>query len=253
LRPAGLPPAFQGKMTMRTVDYHTDLFDAIHDTDFVIVGCGSLAAQIAAQLAALGAHRFFLVDSTRVEKGSMRRLSWVKAEDVGQLKSDRLATYLAAHFSAAVAITPESADEAEAAQLILDRACKPFLVLAEDDIAVTRRFLTAYRTAAQQPSPYLHVGHGGDHCVAGLLVAGRGDACPFCGLPLQGSVETSIAERSKPAHNALIADFAVSQIAIQCLIHSRSLRGQRWIFEPTRSCALFYPVPKSPAYPVCHF
>lgn len=238
---------------MRTIDYHTDLFDAIRDTDFVIVGCGSLAAQIAAQLAALGAHRFFLVDSDRIEAGSMRRLNWVKAEDVGQLKSDRLATYLAAHFSATVAITPESADEAEAARLVLDRARKPFLVLAEGDIAVTQRFLSAYTTAAQQPAPYLHVGHGNHHCVAGLLAVGRDDACHFCGSPLQGSVETSIAERSKPSHDAPIADFAVSQIAIQCLIRSRSPRGQRWIFEPTGSYALFDPAPKSPSHPVYHF
>lgn len=237
---------------MKPIDYHAELFDAVHDTDFVIVGCGSLAAQIAAQLGTLGAHRFFLVDSDRIEEGSMRRPSRVKAEDVGQLKSDRLASYLAAHFSAAVAITPECCDEVEAARLILDRARKPFLVLAEEDVAVTQRFLAAYHAAAQQPSPYLHVGHGGHHCAAGVLVAGRDDTCLFCGSSLQGSVETGFSELSKPAHNALIARFAVSQIAIQCFIHSRSLVDHPWIFEPTRSRTVSGPAVKSPAYPVCH-
>uniref|UniRef100_UPI003101316C ThiF family adenylyltransferase n=1 Tax=Neorhizobium sp. EC2-8 TaxID=3129230 RepID=UPI003101316C len=213
---------------MKAIDYHAELFDAIHDTDFVIIGCENLAAQIAAQLAALGAQRFFLVDRGRIEGDSLKRLSWIEAEDIGRSKSDRLATYLAAHFSAVVAITPESADEAEAARLVLDRARKPFLVLAEDDVAVTRRFLMAYHAAAQRPSPYLHVDH---QCGTGLLVAGRDDACVFCGSSFEGAVETSIAEWSKPAQDALIACLAVSQIVIQCFTRS-SPSGQSWIFEP---------------------
>lgn len=214
---------------MKAIDYHAELFDVIHETDFVIVGCGSVAAQIAAQLATFGAHRFFLVDNGRIEDDKMRRPSWVTAEDVGQLKSDRLASYLAAHFSAAVAITPESADEVEAARLVLDRARKPFLVLAGDDVAVTRRFLAAYKAAAPQPSSYLHVGHHGG---AGLPVDGRDDACLFCGSSLEGAAEMSIAERSKPAHNALMACFAVSQIVIQCFMQSRPFNGRRRNFEP---------------------
>src|SRR5687768_7139332 len=144
-------------MMMKAFDYHADLFDAVHDTDFVIVGCGNLGYQIASQLAEIGARNFFLVDGDLIEDSSVKRLSWATAEDIGQLKSDRLATYLASRFSATVAIMTQFADGAEAARLILARTRKPFLILAEDTVALAPKFFAEYHATAPVPPPYLHI------------------------------------------------------------------------------------------------
>ena len=237
---------------MKAFEYHADLFDAVHDTDFVIVGCGSLGSQIASQLAALGARHFFLVDGDRIEESNLQRLNWATTRDIGQLKSDRLATYLASRFSAVVAIMTRFADGAEAARLILARTRKPFLILAEDSVSLAPRFLAEYHAAAPVPPPYLHVGQNGSVCVAGPLVAQPEDACPFCCATLQAPIDTSVVGRPSPADNALIACFAVSQIAIERLTHRSSLRGHRWLFNPAMGSASLHAVVKSPDCKVCH-
>ena len=236
---------------MIAFEYHADLFDVIHDTDFVIVGCGSLGSQIASQLAALGARKFFLVDGDRIEENSQKRPTRATAEDIGRLKSDRLATYLASRFSAAVAIMTQFADGAEAARLTLARTRKPFLILAEDDVSVARQFLAEYHATAPVPPPYLHVGQLGPFCVAGPLVAQPDDACPYCCSTLPASVDTGVAAPPLPADNALIACFAVSQIAIERLTQSSSLRGHRWLFHPAIGHASLHPVSKSLDCKVC--
>lgn len=237
---------------MKAFDYHADLFDAVHDTDFVIVGCGNLGSQIASQLAALGARNFFLVDGDLIEDSNVKRLTWATAEDIGQLKSDRLATYLASRFSATVAIMTQFADGAEAARLILARTRKPFLILAEDTVALAPQFFAEYHATAPVPPPYLHIGQLGSLCVAGPLVAQPDDACPFCCSTLETSAHSGVVGRPAPADNALIACFAVSQIAIERLTHRSSLRGHRWLFNPLVGRASLHPVPKSPDCKVCH-
>ncbi|CDN51259.1 ThiF family adenylyltransferase [Neorhizobium galegae] len=236
---------------MKAFEYHADLFDVIHETDFVIVGCGGLGSQIASQLAALGARNFFLVDGDRIEENSQNRRSRATAEDTGRLKSDRLATYLASRFSAAVAIMTQFADGAEAARLTLARTRKPFLILAEDDGSLVRQFLAEYHATAPAPLPYLHVGQLGPFCVAGPLVALPDDACPFCCSTLPASVDTGDVAQPSPADNALIACFAVSQIAIERLTHRSSLRGHRWLFAPATGHASLHPVSKSHDCKVC--
>lgn len=240
---------------MIALEYHADLFDISHDTDFVIVGCGSLGSQIASQLAALGARNFFLVDGDRIEESSQKRTSCGAADDTGRLKSDRLATYLASRFSAAVAIMTQFADGAEAARLTLARTRKPFLILAEDlagdDVSLVRQFLAEYHATAPEPPPYLHVGQIGPFCVAGPLVAQPDDACPFCYSTLPVSVDTEIVAPPSPADNALIACFAVSQIAIERLTRRSSLRGHRWLFNPAMGHASLHPVSKSLDCKVC--
>lgn len=236
---------------MRAFEYHADLFDVIHDTDFVILGCGGLGSQIASQLAALGARNFFLVDGDRIEESSQKRMTSATAEDIGRLKSDRLATYLASRFSAAVAIMTQFADGAEAARLILARTRKPFLILAEDDVSLARQFLAEYHATAPEPPPYLHVGQIGPFSVAGPLVAQPDDACPFCCSTLPASVDAEIAATPSPADNALIACFAVSQIAIERLTRRSSLRGHRWLFNPAMGHASLHPVSRSLDCKVC--
>nr|WP_250811356.1 ThiF family adenylyltransferase [Neorhizobium tomejilense] len=236
---------------MRAFEYHTDLFEVIHDTDFIIVGCGGLGFQIASQLAALGARNFFLVDSDRIEASSQEQMSWGAAEDAGRLKSERLATYLASRFSAAAAVMTQFADGAEAARLTLARTRKPFLILAEDDVSLARQFLAEYHATAPEPPPYLHVGQIGPFCVAGPLVAQPDDACPFCYSTLPASADTGVAAPPSPADNALIACFAVSQIAIERLSHRSSLRGHRWLFNPAMGHASLHPVSKSLDCKVC--
>ncbi|MEN3149167.1 ThiF family adenylyltransferase [Neorhizobium sp. IRAMC:178] len=235
---------------MIAFEYHADLFDVIHDTDFVIVGCGSLGSQIASQLAALGARNFFLVDGDCIEESSQKRMT-CGTEDTGRLKSDRLATYLASRFSAAVAIMTQFADGAEAARLTLARTRKPFLILAEDDVSLARQFLAEYHATASEPPPYLHVGQIGPFCVTGPLVAQPDDACPFCCSTSLASVDTARAAPPSPADNALIACFAVSQIAIERLTHRSSLRGHRWLFNPATGHASLHPVSKNLDCKVC--
>jgi hypothetical protein len=236
---------------MRAFEYHTDLFEVIHDTDFIIVGCGGLGFQIASQLAALGARNFFLVDGDRIEASSQEQMRWGAAEDAGRLKSERLATYLASRFSAAAAVMTQFADGAEAARLTLARTRKPFLILAEDDVSLARQFLAEYHATAPEPPPYLHVGQIGPFCVAGPLVAQPDDACPFCYSTLPASADTGVAAPPSPADNALIACFAVSQIAIERLSHRSSLRGHRWLFNPAMGHASLHPVSKSLDCKVC--
>ncbi|UIY32369.1 hypothetical protein LZK73_26900 (plasmid) [Neorhizobium galegae] len=162
-----------------------------------------------------------------------------------------MATYLASRFSAAVAIMTQFADGAEAARLTLARTRKPFLILAEDDVSLARQFLAEYHATAPEPPPYLHVGQIGQFCVAGPLVAQPDDACPFCCSTLPASVDTGVAAPPSPADNALIACFAVSQIAIERLSHRSSLRGHRWLFNPTMGHASLHPVSKSLDCKVC--
>jgi hypothetical protein len=169
----------------------------------------------------------------------------------GRSKSDRLATYLASRFSAAAAVMTQFADGAEAARLTLARTRKPFLILAEDDVSLARQFLAEYHATAPEPPPYLHVGQVGPFCVAGPLVAQPGDACPFCCSTLPASADTGVAAPPSPADNALIACFAVSQIAIERLSHRSSLRGHRWLFNPATGHASLHPVSKSLDCKVC--
>lgn len=222
------------------------------DTDFVIVGCGGLGSQIAVQLAALGAHNFFLVDGDRIDESNLNRLTWATRQDVGQLKTDRLASYLSSRFSATVLTLPEFATGSEAVRLIMAYARNPFLVLAGDNASLARQFLTAYHAFSAAFPPYLHVGYVGAHCIAGPLVARPDDACPFCNSAAEVANDSGFVAPSALANNALIAGFAVSQIAMERLTRRSILCGHRWLFDLRTGRAGLRSISKHPECKVCH-
>ncbi len=221
-------------------------------TDFVMVGCGGLGSQIAIQLAALGARRFLLIDGDRIEASNLNRLTFAAAEDIGLLKTEVLARYLVSRFSASVETVPEFATGADAVRSILQRTRLPFVLLAGDDARLARSFLAACHRVAPTPPPYLHVGYVGAHCMAGPLVAQPEDACPFCGSAAEITADEGFVAPSALANNALIAGFAVSQIAMERLTGRSALSGHRWLLDLQTGRTRLRPVLKHLQCKVCH-
>lgn len=166
------------------------------ETDFVIVGCGGFGSQVAIQLAALGARHFLLVDGDRIDESNLNQLPWASESDLGRLKTDKLATYLAARFSADVFALPELAEGGSVLRLIADYAHNPFVVLTGDDPRPGREFLTACHASAAGLPPHLH--------------AGRSEA---------------------PSTDSNIASFAVSRIIEGCISKDSDPLGRRWVLD----------------------
>ncbi|MHC2363566.1 ThiF family adenylyltransferase [Rhizobium leguminosarum] len=205
-------------------------FAGFREIDFVIIGCGGLGSQIAIQLAAHGARHFFLVDADRIDENNLNHVPWASEADIGRLKTDKLATCLAACFSANAFALPEFAEGAAALRLIADYAHNPFVVLAGDDSHPAQEILTACHASKAGLPPYLHVGRSQAHCMAGPSVAVHEGASP---LRLCAEVTTDDGFLAPPAaaENAFIAGLAVSRIAQKCLSRHSAARGRRWISD----------------------
>ncbi|MGO6969829.1 ThiF family adenylyltransferase [Rhizobium leguminosarum] len=201
------------------------------DIDFVIIGCGGLGSQIAIQLAALGARHFLLVDADRINENDLNRLPWASEADVGWLKTDRLATHLAAGFSANVFVLPEFAEGASALRLIADYANNPFFILAGDDSRRAQDLLSACRALKAGLPPHLHVGRSANYCMAGPLVLVHEDACSVCHCATQVATDDSFRTLPATVDNPLVAGLAASQIAQNCLSRHSVARGRQWILD----------------------
>lgn len=172
-------------------------FARFREIDFVIIGCGGVGSQIAIQLATLGARHFLLADADRIGENNLSDLPWVGKADLGCLKTDKLATYLAARFSANVFALPETAEGAAALRLIADYAHNPFVVLAGEDSPLEGKFVAAGRASTAGMPPYLQVSsYGGYRTPSSAVVV-----------------------------------HAVSQIAQQCLSKHSASPGRRWIAD----------------------
>ncbi|MDR6665642.1 hypothetical protein J2X71_001900 [Rhizobium sp. 1399] len=170
-------------------------FARFREIDFVIIGCGGVGSQIAVQLATLGARHFLLADADRIGENNLSDLPWAGKADLGCLKTDKLATYLAARFSANVFALPETAEGAVALRLIADYADNPFVVLAGEDSLSVEKFVAAGRASAAGMPPYLQASrYGGYRTTSSAVVV-----------------------------------HAVSQIAQQCLSKHSASPGRRWI------------------------
>lgn len=201
------------------------------DIDFVIIGCGDLGSQIAIQLAALGARHFLLVDADRIDENDLNRLPWAGEANLGLLKTDRLATHLAAGFSAIVFALPEFAEGASALRLIADYANNPFLILAGDDSRPAQDLLSACRALEAGLPPHLHVGRSANYCMAGPLALVHEDACSVCHCATQVATDDSFRGPATTVDNPLVAGLAVSQIAQKCLSRHSVARGRQWILD----------------------
>lgn len=221
------------------------------ETDFVILGCGGLGSQIAIQLAALGARRFTLVDGDRIDESNLNRLSWATTADVGRMKAERLGVHLEDRFSSRVVTLPLFADGQETVGPVFAGTRMPFIVFAGDNASLARRFLAALHGADSIHAPYLHVGYVGAYCMAGPLVAAATDGCPFCGSAAEIAADAGFVAPSALANNALIAGFAVAQIALELLTGTSALRARRWIFDLRTGQARLRPVFKNPECKVC--
>lgn len=221
------------------------------ETSFILIGCGGLGSQIAIQLAALGARHFTLVDGDTIDASNLNRLNWANAVDIGALKAERLARHLAERFSCDVAKYCLFADGPETVSTILEGVERPFVILSGDDSTLARGCVRALNSTTSPRVPYLHVGYVGAFCMAGPLVADQVDGCPFCGSAAEIAGDTGFVAPSALANNALIAGFAVSQIAIDLLTGESALRRHRWIFNLRTGQARLRPVSKSPECKVC--
>ncbi|MBY5393546.1 thiamine phosphate synthase [Rhizobium leguminosarum] len=222
------------------IDHHDAILTPLHrqrdiarfgDIDFVIIGCGDLGSQIAIQLAALGARHFLLVDADRINENDLNRLPWASEADVGWLKTDRLATHLAAGFSAYVFTLPEFAEGASALRLIADYANNPFFILAGDDSRRAQDLLSACRALKAGLPPHLHVGRSANYCMAGPLVLVHEDACSVCHCATQVATDDSFRTLPATVDNPLVAGLAASQIAQNCLSRHSVARGRQWILD----------------------
>lgn len=206
-------------------------FAGFREIDFVIIGCGGLGSQIAIQLAAHGARHFFLVDADRIDENNLNHVPWASEADLGRLKTDKLATCLAACFSAKVFALPEFAAGAAALRLIADYAHNPFVVLAGDDSHPAQEFLTACHASKAGLPPHLHVGRSEAYGIAGPSVAVHEDACPVCHCAAQVATDDGFLAPPAAAENAFIAGLAVSRVAQKCLSRHSAARGRRWILD----------------------
>ncbi|UIY27746.1 ThiF family adenylyltransferase (plasmid) [Rhizobium leguminosarum] len=188
-------------------------FAGFREIDFVIIGCGGLGSQIAIQLAAHGARHFFLVDADRIDENNLNHVPWASEADIGRLKTDKLATCLAACFSANAFALPEFAEGAAALRLIADYAHNPFVVLAGDDSHPAHEFLTACHASKAGLPPYLHVGRSQAHGMAGPSVGVHEDACPVSHCTAEVTTDDGFLAPPAAAENAFIAGLAVSRIA----------------------------------------
>ncbi|MFF0922891.1 ThiF family adenylyltransferase [Rhizobium leguminosarum] len=216
--------------------------------DFVIIGCGGLGSQIAIQLAAHGARHFYLVDADRIDENNLNHVPWASEADVGRLKTDKLATCLAACFSASVFALPECAEGASALRLIADYADNPFVVLAGDNSHPAQEFLTACHASKAGLPPHLHVGRSQAHGMAGPSVAVHEDASPVCHWAAQVATDDGFLAPPAAAENAFIAGLAVSQIAQKCL---SAARGHRWILDLKSNQAELRSLCEHPECKVC--
>ncbi|GAA3070279.1 hypothetical protein GCM10010520_17260 [Rhizobium viscosum] len=182
----------------------------LREIDFVIIGCGGLGSQISIQLAALGARHFLLMDAGRIDKNNLSDLGWATEVDLGCLKTDRLASYLASRFSAKVFALPEFAGGVSALRLIADYADNPFVVLAGDDSRPAQEFLTACRASHAGLPPCLNADSFAARCIEGPLAASR--------LPSADD-------------DAFFANLAVSKITQECLSKGWAPWGRRWVLE----------------------
>ncbi|MGO4138245.1 ThiF family adenylyltransferase [Rhizobium brockwellii] len=200
------------------------------EIDFVIIGCGGLGSQIAIQLAALGARHFLLVDADRIDENDLNHLPWASEADLGWLKTDRLATHLAAGFSATVFALPEFAEGASALRLIANYANNPFFILAGGDSRPAQDLLSACRALEAGLPPHLHVGRSANYCMAGPLALVHEDACSVCHCATQVTTDDL---RAPPAtvDSPLVAGLAVSQIAQKCLSRHSVAGGRQWILD----------------------
>lgn len=205
-------------------------FAGFREIDFVIIGCGGLGSQIAIQLAAHGARHFFLADADRIDENNLNHVPWASEADLGRLKTDKLATCLAACFSANAFALPEFAEGAAALRLIADYAHNPFVVLARDNSHPAQEFLTACHASKAGLPPYLHVGRSQVHGMAGPSVAVHEDACPVCHCA-EVTTDDGFLAPPAAAENAFIAGLAVSRIAQKCLSRHSAARGRRWISD----------------------
>ncbi len=222
------------------IDHHDAILTPLHrqrdvarfgDIDFVIIGCGDLGSQIAIQLAALGARHFLLVDADRIDENDLNRLPWASEADLGRLKTDRLATHLAAGFSAYVFTLPEFAEGASALRLIADYANNPFFIFASDDSRPAQDLLSACRALEAGLPPHLHVGRSANYCMAGPLVLVHEDTCSVCHCATQVATDDSFRTLPATVDNPLVAGLAVSQIAQNCLSRHSVARGRQWILD----------------------
>ncbi|PKA44942.1 ThiF family adenylyltransferase (plasmid) [Rhizobium sullae] len=206
-------------------------FARFREIDFVIIGCGGLGSQIAIQLAALGARHFLLVDAERIDENNLNHLPWASEANLGWLKTDRLATHLAARFSANVFALPEFAEGASALRLIADYANNPFFILAGDGSRPAQDLLSVCLTSEAGLPPHLHVGRSAGYRMAGPLVAVHEDACPVCHCATQVTADDAFHAPPATVHNPSVVGLAVSQIAQKCLSRHSIARGRRWILN----------------------
>ncbi|RWY83317.1 thiamine phosphate synthase [Rhizobium leguminosarum] len=226
-------------------------FAGFGEIDFVIIGCGGLGSQIAIQLAAHGARHFYLVDADRIDEDNLNHVPWASEADLGRLKTDKLATCLAACFSANVFALPEFAEGAAALRLIADYAHNPFVVLAGDDSHPAQEFLTACHASKAGLPPHLHVGRSQAHGMAGPSVAVHEDACPVCHCTAQVATDDGFLAPPAAAENAFIAGLAVSRIAQKCLSRHSAARGRRWILDLKSNQADLRSLCENPECKVC--
>ncbi|TDW32390.1 molybdopterin/thiamine biosynthesis adenylyltransferase [Rhizobium azibense] len=206
-------------------------FAGFREIDFVIIGCGGLGSQTAIQLGACGARHFLLVDADRIDENNLNHLPWASEADLGCLKTDKLATFLAACFSANVFALPEFAEGAAALRLIEDYARNPFVVLAGDDSHPAQEFLTACHASKAGLPPHLHVGRSRAYCIEDPSLAVHEDARPVCPCAAQVATDDSFLAPPAAADNAFIAGLAVSQITEECLSKHSASRGRQWILD----------------------
>lgn len=207
---------------------HQDPLAQLRKHHFVLVGCGGLGSNAAIALAALGARRFTLIDSDRIEEHNLNRLLWAEASAVGQDKAVGLAQVMRRRFASEVNAVTVPAGVDLLARLAAQWQPQATTVVLATDVAAASRECASW--LHRHGIEYVHAGYVGPWCVTGPLVTESSDPCPFCTSSLTTVQSAGYIAPSAAPNNLLIASFLAAQLLIRCAqgANKTALHRSQW-------------------------
>jgi molybdopterin/thiamine biosynthesis adenylyltransferase len=231
--------------------------NALEQAWMVICGCGGLGSNLAVSLAALGAKHFVLHDGDNIEESNLNRLLWASRSTTGQSKVEALSAHLEQRFQAQTRTIGQfvGGDSFELVAELLPPDTPAIWFLTLDDHVASRdaiaSFTRGYRQAGGPAPPLIHAGYVGRYCVAGPMMSGDEDPCPFCGVERAEFAEGTFTAPSAAPNNLLIASFVAAQTALSLARLDTPLRSARWCFDLARGSAELFSITKDPMCSSC--
>lgn len=195
--------------------------DSIRDRHFTIIGCGSLGTLLARVLARLGAHKFHLIDSERVEMRHLNREVFAH-EQIGENKAAALSQQLRAIHPRVRSVTTGQPFDSD----LLWSDKEDVIICSTSDVGVPQRVIETAREweEAHRPAVFVtrHTGLIGGYWMADLRKEPDARVPPLAWLVPTGSDAPDA--RSRIATTAHAVAGLTSQ-AIVAYLQGQALRS----------------------------